>query len=96
MSSKGGLWPIYGGTVSKPSFESMFYIPQRPYMCYGTLRDQIIYPHSKLDMVKKGKIDSDLLDILKVVQIESLVDREGGWNTIKDWKDVLAGLKLKF
>ena len=40
----GGLWPQFGGTMSKPSQEKMFYVPQKPYLPLGTLRDQITYP----------------------------------------------------
>lgn len=87
----GGLWPIYGGTVRKPPFEDIFYIPQRPYLSCGTLRQQIIYPDSLREMRDKGVTDADLLRILGTVEIEHIVDRVGGWDAEEEWRDVLSG-----
>ena len=45
----------------------MSLVLQRPYMTVGTLRDQVIYPDSHEEQLKKGVKDSVLLDILQKV-----------------------------
>lgn len=87
----GGLWPLFGGTLTKPSRGKLFYVPQRPYMTLGTLRDQVIYPHSKEEFENRGMNDNQILEFLKKVHLEYLVDREGGWDSVQDWMDVLSG-----
>ncbi|GAA5853045.1 hypothetical protein JCM3766R1_000852 [Sporobolomyces carnicolor] len=87
----GGLWPIYGGTVTKPPASEFTYIPQRPYLSLGTLRDQVIYPHSRRQMIERGITDADLLEILVLLDLDQIVEREGGWDAVKEWRDCLAG-----
>ncbi|KAK3906112.1 ABC transporter transmembrane region 2-domain-containing protein [Staphylotrichum tortipilum] len=70
----GGLWPVYGGTVHKPPFSDIFYIPQRPYLSRGSLRQQIIYPDSPARMREKGVTDADLAGILRALSLENLLE----------------------
>jgi ATP-binding cassette, subfamily D (ALD), peroxisomal long-chain fatty acid import protein len=68
------------------------FLPQRPYLSIGTLRDQVIYPDGHLDMMReKGKTEADLQKILDQARLGYLPSREGGWDTRKEWKDVLSG-----
>jgi len=89
-----GLWPVYRGLVSRPrrsSVDGIMFLPQRPYLSPGTLRDQVIYPHTEMDMKEAGRRDSQLQNVLNECKLGYLVEREGGWDTRKEWKDVLSG-----
>lgn len=90
----GGLWPVYRGLVSRPrstGTDGLMFLPQRPYLASGTLRDQVIYPHSEIDMRDSGRKDHELIRILDDVRLGYLPEREGGWDVRKEWKDVLSG-----
>ncbi|OLL21757.1 ATP-binding cassette sub-family D member 2 [Neolecta irregularis DAH-3] len=87
-----GLWPVYQGLLSKPSSGEIIYIPQRPYLSIGTLREQIIYPQSHHEMVTSGKTDEDLMEILRIVRLEYLPGREGGLDAKQNnWGAVFSG-----
>ncbi|KAI5582444.1 hypothetical protein BDE02_07G086900 [Populus trichocarpa] len=109
-----GLWPIVSGRLAKPSQHisketgsgcGIFYVPQRPYTCLGTLRDQIIYPLSHdeaevmtLKLSEKGMqstemtniLDTRLKNILENVRLNYLLEREGGWDANMNWEDTLS------
>ena len=66
----GELWPVFGGKVSKPTLEKIFYIPQRPYLPNGSLRDQIIYPHTPEQQRSRGLTD-DVINLFLILIVES-------------------------
>ena len=80
----GELWPLFSGKVYKPKIEEMFYIPQRPYLPHGTLRDQIIYPHTLDKMRSLSRNDRDLEDLMKIVRLDDIIDKRGGFDQIED------------
>ncbi|KAK6258893.1 hypothetical protein SCA6_013367 [Theobroma cacao] len=109
------LWPIVSGRLYKPSHHfneeallggGIFYVPQLPYTCLGTLRDQIIYPLSReeaelreLKLYGKGKksadttkiLDARLKTILENVRLNYLLEREEvGWDANVNWEDILS------
>ena len=89
-----GLWPAYRGLVSRPrttGTDGIMFLPQRPYLSTGTLRDQVIYPHTEVDMKDAGRRDIELSQILEEAKLGYIPDREGGWDTKKVWKDVFSG-----
>ena len=89
-----GLWPVYRGLVSRPrsiGTDGIIFLPQRPYLSVGTLRDQVIYPHTEVDMQEAGRRDIELSRVLEAAKLGYLPDREGGWDVRKTWQDVLSG-----
>ncbi|KAF9330980.1 ATP-binding cassette sub- D member 3 [Podila minutissima] len=87
----GDLWPLFGGTVTKPHPSKLFYVPQKPYLALGTFRDQVTYPDTKSQAAAKGFTDKKLYELLSMVHLGYLIDREGGWDSVQDWADVLSG-----
>lgn len=83
----GGLWPITAGRVIRPKHNEMFYIPQRPYLSHGSLRQQIIYPISEKENTVS---DAKLLEILEVLGLQNLVESVGGWDAVREWREDLS------
>ena len=63
----GELWPPFSGVVTKPAKSDIMFVPQKPYLVMGSLRDQITYPDSHETMTAKGVTDSDLRSLLALV-----------------------------
>uniref|UniRef100_A0A5B6Z6Q8 Putative Peroxisomal membrane ABC transporter family, PMP family isoform 1 n=1 Tax=Davidia involucrata TaxID=16924 RepID=A0A5B6Z6Q8_DAVIN len=108
------LWPIVSGRLVRPCQLinekagpgcGVFYVPQRPYTCLGTLRDQIIYPLSREEAEQRTVVlygegqksvdatnilDVHLKTILENVKLLYLLEREGGWDANQNWEDILS------
>ncbi len=85
LRALAGLWDAGSGTIMRPPLKEMFFLPQRPYMIIGTLREQLQYPSES-----KVATDNELLDILKTVNLEDLSERFGGLETEADWGKILS------
>lgn len=88
----GGLWPCKSGHITIPTSDNMFYLPQRAYLCRGTLREQIIYPHTleQFKNNKHGKTEKDLEGILKLLDLGDLLKGEEKWDRVTNWVEELS------
>ena len=80
-----GLWNSGTGAIYRPDLSEMIFLPQKPYMILGTLRNQLIYPHDDLDIS-----DRQLNYALKAVNLADLAERSGGFDVDKDWDEILS------
>lgn len=79
-----GLWRSGSGRIVRPPLSDMMFLPQRPYMILGSLRDQLCYPGAG------GATDADLIAILSQVNLADLPERAGGFDVELKWKDLLS------
>ncbi|MBE9194560.1 MULTISPECIES: ABC transporter ATP-binding protein/permease [Synechocystis] len=80
-----GLWDSGQGIIERPELADLLFLPQRPYMILGTLREQLIYPSSQ------SIADDDfLLGTLKRVNLSDLAERFGGLDSLENWSSVLS------
>jgi putative ATP-binding cassette transporter len=80
-----GLWDQGAGIVVRPDAEEMLFLPQRPYMILGTLREQLLYPGSA-----RVLSDDELKAVLGQVNLPHLVERTGGLDREIDFDKILS------
>ena len=80
-----GLWDSGNGTIVRPNSDQILFLPQRPYMVLGTLREQILYPNTAIE-VEEAQLDQ----VLERVNLADLAKRFGGFDTQQDWADILS------
>ena len=80
-----GLWTRGKGVVKRPPLDEIFFLPQKPYMLLGSLRDQLRYPR-----LQEQIPDDELQQMLTLVNLEDLPARMGGLDATADWADLLS------
>ncbi len=80
-----GLWEPYQGSIKKPKTGDLLFIPQKPYMLLGSLREQLCYP-TEVDKFS----DDHLISVLNEVNLSSLVERYPNLDVKQDWPRILS------
>ncbi len=80
-----GLWNAGTGRLMRPPLEEVLFLPQRPYIILGTLREQLLYPHTNRQMS-----DTELKEVLQQVNLQNLLSRVEGFDTEVPWENILS------
>lgn len=80
-----GLWSRGDGIVTMPPATEILFLPQKPYMMPGTLREQLFYPR-----LPSSHTDAQLQGLLERVCLADLARRFRGFDTPQDWSRVLS------
>lgn len=81
LRALAGIWPFVIGKINLPKTEELMFIPQKPYIPLGSLREALLYPG------KKPLSDEELLYLLDLCQIGYLRDK---LDLVADWSHVLS------
>lgn len=85
LRAMAGLWNSGQGTIHRPQPKDILFLPQRPYMIVGSLRDQMIYPNMEIEAS-----DEELKAILLQINLPDLDERFEGFDAVEDWSSVLS------
>lgn len=80
-----GLWNSGTGTIYRPPLAEILFLPQRPYLILGSLRDQLLYPRTDLNIS-----DAKIYQALEEVNLPDLAARFGGLDIVQNWDSVLS------
>ncbi|MEH1800667.1 MAG: ATP-binding cassette domain-containing protein [Nostoc sp.] len=80
-----GLWNAGSGRLLRPPLEDVLFLPQRPYIILGTLREQLLYPHTNRQIS-----DAELKEVLQQVNLQNVVTKVGGFDAELPWENILS------
>ncbi|MEM9766947.1 MAG: ABC transporter ATP-binding protein/permease [Cyanobacteria bacterium P01_D01_bin.71] len=86
-----GLWQVGSGTLTTPDPGQMMFLPQRPYLIHGSLREQLLYPWSAMTDAPHPLTDADLEAVLEQVNLSALRDR---WGSLDGGQDHIFTLSV--
>jgi putative ATP-binding cassette transporter len=81
-----GLWPVQGdGEIQRPATGDLLFIPQKPYMLLGSLREQLAYP-----LESDRFADDQFQAVLGEACLPDLLNRYPDLDVKQDWPRLLS------
>lgn len=73
------------GIIYRPDADHILFLPERPYLPKGTLRDVLL--RSTRD---EDALDEEIMAVLRQLKMESVVELHGGLRVEHDWDNILS------
>ena len=73
------------GSISRPGLDEILFLPERPYLPLGTLREVLL--RTGREKVIPNAI---IISVMKKLHIENIVERAHGLDVVQDWEDLLS------
>jgi putative ATP-binding cassette transporter len=81
-----GLWSSGSGSLERPALIDLMFLPQRPYMIQGSLRDQLLYPYPH-----QSVSDEQIREVVDLVNLADVFERvDSDLDRVIDWTNVLS------
>ncbi len=85
FEATAGIWPTGRGTVARPPLDKISFLPQRPYLPLGTLREALLS-----DGQEQVISDDQIRTTLHAMGLESIAAHAGGLDSERDWPAILS------
>lgn len=80
-----GVWECGGGQIIRPGLDDILFLPERPYLPPGTLREVLLRTGAESVMP-----DAVIMGVLVKLGLDDIVSRADGFDTEQDWDDLLS------
>jgi len=81
-----GLWQSGEGGIERPNINRLIFLPQRPYLVHGSLREQLLYPRKPAEGDNAAVIEA-----ARIVNLRGALESAGGdLDRVEDWTNILS------
>lgn len=80
LKTLAGIWPFGAGYITIPQDQRLLFLPQKPYLPLGTLREVLLYPNI-VEAVPEQKLH-EILVMCRLGSLIALLDKAENWSHI--------------
>lgn len=80
LRTLAGIWPFASGKITLPAQQNILFLPQKPYLPLGTLRQTLYYPQAAPAMDTKNLVE--LLHLCKLDKLANQLENTNDWSRI--------------